>query len=311
MPTGSKQLEDYDGILVPGGFGKRGIEGMINAIQFARERKVPYFGICLGMQTMVIEYARNVCGLERADSTEFDPGTPHRVIFKLRELKGIDELGGTMRLGSWPCLLVENSFAYRAYGTQRYQRAPPPSLRIQSRVRGPAESRRACASPARLPTAPTSRSARSPTIPWYLGCQFHPEFKSKPMEPHPLFRAFIGAAYKYRRQRIAPLAQTSDWRKLLRRAAVDRCRQYFTWRLTSRRSARPAGSDRRTVRDREPKNTCTAWRTGSRRRSAGRSSSKPASTRRTAPAAEAYRGPGLEEGLRILARREGARVFRS
>src|SRR5215469_13110578 len=117
-PEWDKQLEDYDGILVPGGFGKRGIDGMINAIQFARERKVPYFGICLGMQTMVIEYARNVCGLERADSTEFDPGTPHRVIFKLRELKGIDDLGGTMRLGSWPCHLVENSFAFRAYGTR-------------------------------------------------------------------------------------------------------------------------------------------------------------------------------------------------
>src|SRR5215813_8378827 len=109
-------LDAYDGILVPGGFGKRGIDGMLNAIRYARERKVPYFGICLGMQTMVIEYARNVCGLDRADSTEFDPATPHRVIFKLRELKGVDELGGTMRLGAWPCLLKEGSFAHRAYG---------------------------------------------------------------------------------------------------------------------------------------------------------------------------------------------------
>ena len=103
---------------MPGGFGKRGIDGMINGIRFARERKVPYFGICLGMQTLVIEFARNVCGLEDADSTEFNSGTPHRVIFKLRELKGVDELGGTMRLGSWPCRLVKNSFAYRAYGTR-------------------------------------------------------------------------------------------------------------------------------------------------------------------------------------------------
>src|SRR4051812_13530897 len=98
-----RQLDDFDAILVPGGFGKRGIAGMLHAIRYARERKVPYFGICLGMQTMVIEYARNVCGLEGADSTEFDPGTQHRVIYKLRELKGVDELGGTMRLGSWPC----------------------------------------------------------------------------------------------------------------------------------------------------------------------------------------------------------------
>src|SRR5260370_21963347 len=89
---------------------------MVNGIRYGRENKVPYFGICLGMQTLVIEYARNVCGMEDADSTEFNPGTPHRVIFKLRELKGVDELGGTMRLGSWPCKLVPHSFAYRAYG---------------------------------------------------------------------------------------------------------------------------------------------------------------------------------------------------
>src|SRR5258708_11413708 len=111
-----RQLEGYDGVLVPGGFGKRGIDGMLNAIRYARECQVPYFGICLGMQTLVIEYARNVCGLEAADSTEFNSGTPHRVIFKLRELKGIDELGGTMRLGSWPCKLAQDSFAHRAYG---------------------------------------------------------------------------------------------------------------------------------------------------------------------------------------------------
>ena len=107
---------DYDGILVPGGFGKRGIEGMLNAIRFAREDKVPYFGICLGMQTLVIEYARNVCGLETANSTEFDPATPHRVIYKLRELKGVDELGGTMRLGAVRASLAEGSFARAAYG---------------------------------------------------------------------------------------------------------------------------------------------------------------------------------------------------
>jgi CTP synthase len=204
-----KQLEDYDGILVPGGFGKRGIDGMINAIRFARERKVPYFGICLGMQTMVIEYARNVCGLERADSTEFDPGTPHRVIFKLRELKGIDELGGTMRLGSWPCRLVENSFAYRAYGAQdiaerhrhRYEFNREYEDRLKAmglRITG------------ETPDGTYVEICEIAGHPWYLGCQFHPEFKSKPLEPHPLFKAFVGAAYKYRRQRIAPLAQSSD-----------------------------------------------------------------------------------------------------
>src|SRR5205807_260777 len=107
------QLEGYDGILVPGGFGKRGIDGMLNAIRYAREKQIPYFGICLGMQTACIEFARNVCGLEDADSSEFDQSTPHRVIYKLRELKGIDELGGTMRLGAWDCRLEPDSTAAR------------------------------------------------------------------------------------------------------------------------------------------------------------------------------------------------------
>src|ERR1700752_4954236 len=110
------QLKDFDGILVPGGFGKRGIEGMLNAIRYARENKVPYFGICLGMQTACIEFARNVCGLAEADSSEFNQATPHRIIYKLRELRGIDELGGTMRLGAWIRKLEPNSQAANAYG---------------------------------------------------------------------------------------------------------------------------------------------------------------------------------------------------
>ena len=110
------QLEDYDGLLVPGGFGKRGIDGMLRAIQYAREKHVPYFGICLGMQTACIEYARNVCGLADADSSEFDPATPHRVIYKLRELRGVEELGGTMRLGAWPCKIETGTLAYKVYG---------------------------------------------------------------------------------------------------------------------------------------------------------------------------------------------------
>ncbi|HUB78840.1 MAG TPA: CTP synthase [Bryobacteraceae bacterium] len=199
-----KQLEGYDGILVPGGFGKRGIDGMLNGIRFARERKVPYFGICLGMQTLVIEFARNVCGLEAADSTEFNPGTPHRVIFKLRELKGIDDLGGTMRLGSWPCRLVENSFAYRAYGARE----------IHERHRHRYEFNREYEE--RLKAAGLRITGETPDgtyveiceladHPWFLGCQFHPEFKSKPMEPHPLFKAFIGASYENRRRRLTPV----------------------------------------------------------------------------------------------------------
>ena len=110
------QLEGFDGILVPGGFGKRGIEGMLNAIRYAREKKVPYFGICLGMQTACIEFARNVCGLKDANSSEFDPAAQHRIIYKLRELLGVEEMGGTMRLGAWTCILQPDSLACRGYG---------------------------------------------------------------------------------------------------------------------------------------------------------------------------------------------------
>jgi CTP synthase len=202
-----ESLQEYDGILVPGGFGVRGVEGMINAIRFAREYKVPYFGICLGMQTMVIEYARNVCGLKGANSTEFNPGAPYRVIYKLRELKGVDELGGTMRLGAYPCRLAGGTFARAAYGVDE----------ISERHRHRYEFNRdfekiltenGLVLAGQTPDGTYVEICEIRDHPWYLGCQFHPEFKSKPMEPHPLFRAFIGAALKYHKQRphaaIAP-----------------------------------------------------------------------------------------------------------
>ncbi|MCL4402091.1 MAG: CTP synthase [Acidobacteria bacterium] len=197
-----EQLREYDGILVPGGFGKRGVEGMIQAIGYARVAKVPYFGICLGMQTLVIEYARNVCGLAQANSTEFDPGAPHRVIFKLRELKGVDELGGTMRLGAWPCMLAEGSFAQQAYGAREI------SERHRHRYEFNREYEKVLTENGLRITGQTPDGVyveicEIPDHPWFLGCQFHPEFKSKPLEPHPLFRAFIGAAYQYRQQRLA------------------------------------------------------------------------------------------------------------
>jgi len=196
------QLEEYDGILVPGGFGKRGISGMLNAIRYARERQVPYFGICLGMQTACIEYARNVCGLEGADSSEFDPATPHRIIYKLRELTGVDELGGTMRLGAWTCRLQPGSLAHRVYGT----------LEISERHRHRYEFNReyeAILTGAGLrisgatPDGTYVEIVEIPGHPYFLGCQFHPEFKSKPLEPHPLFQAFIGAAHEHGRTRRA------------------------------------------------------------------------------------------------------------
>jgi len=196
-PEAIEELERFDGILVPGGFGRRGVEGMLHAIRFARECKVPYFGICLGMQTMVIEFARNICGLANANSTEFDPATPDRVIYKLRELKGVDELGGTMRLGAYPCLLAENSVARAAYGAReiserhrhRYEfNREYETILKQHGLRLTGET----------PDAVYVEICELPDHPWYLGCQFHPEFKSKPLEPHPLFRAFIGAALQYR-----------------------------------------------------------------------------------------------------------------
>ena len=200
-PACIPQLERFDGILVPGGFGKRGIEGMIDAIRFARERRVPYFGICLGMQTMVIEFARNACGLERANSTEFDQATPERVIYKLRELKGVDELGGTMRLGAYPCRLVAGSFARAAYGQAEI------SERHRHRYEFNREFEQVLTANGLLLSGETPdrmyvEICELPDHPWYLGCQFHPEFKSKPLEPHPLFKAFIGAALEHRNVRL-------------------------------------------------------------------------------------------------------------
>ncbi len=205
-PSCIETLKGYDGILVPGGFGKRGIEGMIHAIRYAREFRVPYFGICLGMQTMVIEFARNVCGLKGADSTEFDPATPHRVIYKLRELKGVDELGGTMRLGAYLCNLAEGSFARAAYGV------PQVSERHRHRYEFNREyeeilTRHGLRIAGQTPDGMYVEICEIPDHPWYLGCQFHPEFRSKPLEPHPLFRAFIGAALEYRRQKAVQASQ--------------------------------------------------------------------------------------------------------
>jgi CTP synthase len=197
----ASQLRDFDGILVPGGFGKRGIPGMLRGIEYARTRQVPYFGICLGMQCAVIEYARNACGLEGADSSEFDPSTPHRVIYKLRELRGVDELGGTMRLGAWTARLKAGSFAHRAYGT----------LEISERHRHRYEFNREYEEilvahgldlTGATPDGTYVEIVEVRDHPWFLGCQFHPEFKSRPLEPHPLFQAFIGAAYQYRKQRL-------------------------------------------------------------------------------------------------------------
>jgi len=196
-PDYAAQLQDFDGILVPGGFGKRGIEGMLNAIRYAREEAVPYFGICLGMQTACIEYARNVCGLKGANSGEFDPATPYRIIYKLRELTGVEEMGGTMRLGAWDCVMEPDSLAAQAYGTTEI------SERHRHRYEFNREYEAILTGGGLRLTGTTPDSTyveivEIPTHPFFLGCQFHPEFKSKPLEPHPLFRDFISASYQNR-----------------------------------------------------------------------------------------------------------------
>ena len=197
-----EQLSSYDGILVPGGFGKRGIEGMLQAIRYARENKIPYFGICLGMQTACIEFARNVCGLAEANSSEFDPATAHRVIYKLRELRGVEELGGTMRLGAWTCKIEPGTLAHRIYGqseiSERHRHRYEFNREYESLLTG--AGLRISGS---TPDGTYVEMVELPDHPHFIGCQFHPEFKSKPLEPHPLFRTFVGAAYESGQKRRA------------------------------------------------------------------------------------------------------------
>jgi CTP synthase len=212
VQTAAAKLRGFDGILVPGGFGKRGVQGMIYTIQYARENKVPFFGICLGMQCATVEYARDVAGLERADTTECDPQSPHRVIYKLRELLGVDEMGGTMRLGAWPCKLEPGSFANRAYGKTEI------SERHRHRYEFNRDYEKILTSAGlritgRTPDENYVEIVEAPDHPWFLGCQFHPEFKSKPLEPHPLFSAFIGAAIEHKKNKSRPVAEAAESRR--------------------------------------------------------------------------------------------------
>jgi len=203
-----QQLDTFDGILVPGGFGKRGIEGMLNAIRYARESLTPYFGICLGMQTACIEYARNVAGLKDANSSEFDPSTPHRVIYKLRELTGVEEMGGTMRLGAWTCVMEPDSKAAKAYGSTEISERHRHRYEF-NREYEPVLTGAGLRLTGTTPDSTYVEIVELPEHPYFLACQFHPEFKSKPLEPHPLFREFVLASYKNRMARGRALSQES------------------------------------------------------------------------------------------------------
>ncbi|HYH09396.1 MAG TPA: CTP synthase [Thermoanaerobaculia bacterium] len=190
-------LSTVDGILVGPGFGARGVEGKLRAIRFAREKRIPYFGICLGMQCATIEFARNVAGMVGANSTEFDDEAPYKVIYKLRDLIGVDALGGTMRLGKYPCSLKEGSHAREAYGVElveerhrhRYEVNPEYVRQLEERgfrVTGAS------------PDGKFVEIIELEGHPWFVGCQFHPEYKSRPSQPHPLFRSFVAAARAFR-----------------------------------------------------------------------------------------------------------------
>ncbi|MFP5263091.1 MAG: CTP synthase [Blastocatellia bacterium] len=196
-PNWEDRLRDFDAILVPGGFGKRGISGMLRAINYARREQTPYFGICLGMQCATIEFARNVAGLEGADSTEFDADADHPVIFKLRDLIGVDTMGGTMRLGAYPCKVKEGSLASKIYGapeiSERHRHRYEFNPRYEDDLGG-----RGLVFSGKSPDGKFVEIVELPDHPWFLGCQFHPEFKSKPLDPHPLFQSFVKAAYEHR-----------------------------------------------------------------------------------------------------------------
>lgn len=193
----AKHLSGLDGILIPGGFGDRGTEGKIAAARFARENGKPYFGLCLGMQIAVIEYARNVANLEEANSTEFDAATPHPVIHIMEDQKELTTKGGNMRLGACPCHLKDDSFSYHAYGTADIEERHRHRFEFNNDYREVLEKsglRVAGVNPER----DLVEIVEIPDHPWYVGVQFHPEFKSKPNSAHPLFANFIAAALKYK-----------------------------------------------------------------------------------------------------------------
>jgi CTP synthase len=207
-----REVFEVDGLLVPIGFGARGTEGKIRAIRYAREHQVPFFGICLGMQCMTIEFARNICGVKDATSTEFDADTTQPIIYKLRDLLGVEELGGTMRLGAYPCRLQEGTLARAIYGVEEISERHRHRYEVNQRYLETLRQHGLVVS-GLSPDGKFVEMVELPGHPWFLGCQFHPEYKSKPTEPHPLFVSYIGAALaeKLRRRGAArPVATVAE-----------------------------------------------------------------------------------------------------
>jgi CTP synthase len=198
------KLGGVDGILVPGGFGSRGTAGMVAAAEYARHTGTPYFGICYGFQWAVTEYARNVCGLAGASSTEVDPETEHKVIYKLQDLLGVDEMGGTMRLGSYPCALTPGSRAAAIYGRELIHERHRHRYEFNKEYEG-CLRQSGMAITGKTPDGKFVEIAEIPEHPWFVAVQFHPEFKSRPLAPHPLFAAFVRASLENRRARSRPV----------------------------------------------------------------------------------------------------------
>jgi CTP synthase len=200
QPDGARLLAGADAILVPGGFGDRGTRGMMRAAQVARERGIPFLGICYGFQWATVEFARNVCGLHDADSTECEPDTPTKVIYKLRDLLGVDALGGTMRLGSYACRLKSGSLSQRLYESdvihERHRHRYEFNCLYEQTL-----SDHGLEIVGRSLDGKFVEMIEVPNHPWFVAVQFHPEFKSKPLRPHPLFAGFVEAGYQHRRAR--------------------------------------------------------------------------------------------------------------
>ena len=188
-----EHLADLDAILVPGGFGDRGIEGKINSIKYARENNIPFFGICLGMQCAVIEFSRNAANLNEANSFEFDPSTPYPVIDIMPEQKEIEDLGGTMRLGKYPCELVKNTISKKAYKKESVDERHRHRYEFNNEYRDKLNEKGMIFS-GLSPDEKLVEIVELEDHPWFVGVQFHPEFKSRPNRPHPLFVSFIKAA---------------------------------------------------------------------------------------------------------------------
>ena len=189
----AEKLAGCSGILVPGGFGDRGIEGMITACRYARENKIPYFGICLGMQMAVIEFARHVLGWEDANSSEFSETTKHPVIALMPDQVNVTEKGGTMRLGKYPCVLTEDTHSYALYGAAEISERHRHRFEFNNDYRADMEAKGMTLA-GQSPDGRLVEIVEVPDHPWFVGAQFHPEFKSRPDRPHPLFYGFVKAA---------------------------------------------------------------------------------------------------------------------